>query len=115
MSTGPWHYSLVKMQVSEIGHRWHSHKEGNLEVLIHKNVQVASSKTAVGMHNARGPREQPKLGRERWQQTCEADARQHMVASGSCCYMRLENRRSYPEVRRASLAATGHSEADHYD
>jgi hypothetical protein len=71
--------------------------------------------TAVGTSSARFPREQPKLARGRLQQTCVVDARQHTIASGSCCCKTLGNSRSCLDVRTGSPVATAHAQVDRHD
>jgi hypothetical protein len=69
--------------------------------------RAASSMIVVDMHSVRAPPEQPKLVRGQWQQTCVVDARQHTIASGSCCCSSLGGR-SCPDVRTVSFGAAAH-------
>jgi hypothetical protein len=68
--------------------------------------------TAADTHSARFPRGPLKLARERLQQTCEAGARQHTIASGSCCCKTLAGSRSCPEFRRESFGVTARVKSD---
>jgi hypothetical protein len=116
VSKVPSHCSLKKTRVTEKAHRWSSHKRGNQEGSGHTGVdQVASSTTAVGTHSARSRREPLKLARERLRQTCEVDARQHTIASGSCCCRTQVGSRSFPDLRRESSGATARAQADWHD
>jgi hypothetical protein len=71
--------------------------------------------TVVGTSSARFPQEQPKLARGRLRQTCVVDARQHTIASGSCCCKTLGDSRSSLDYRTGSSVATAHAQADLHD
>jgi len=68
--------------------------------------------TAADTHSARFLTGALKPVRGRLQQTCEADARQHTIASGSCCYKSLVDSRSCPEFRRESFGAIARAKTD---
>lgn len=53
------------------------------------DVEIASLMAVGGMSSATAPMEGPKLEREQ-QWPCGIDARQHTIASGSCCCSRWE-------------------------
>jgi hypothetical protein len=76
--------------------------------------RAASSMIVVDMHSVRAPPEQPKLVRGQWQQTCVVDARQHTIASGSCCCSSLGGR-SCPDVRTVKYAASAHAQSVRHD
>lgn len=67
------------------------------------------------MRSAEALKGQPKLVRERSQQTCEAGARQHTIASGSYCCRALRDSRNCPGFRTVSLGATARAQADRHD
>jgi len=77
----------------------------------HTDGQAASWKTVVGMHSARCWEAQPKLVRGQLLQTCVAGARQHTIASGSCCYMPRGSNRSRLEFRTTNFGASEHAQA----
>jgi hypothetical protein len=66
----------------------------------------------VDTHSARALKGQPKLVRGQLQQTCVVGARQHTIASGSCCCMSLGGSRSCPGFRMESFVATAHAKDD---
>jgi hypothetical protein len=103
------------MEVIEKAHRLDTHK-GNLGEWARIDVDLAASlRTVVGTHSARGPMGQPKQVRERLQQPCVVDARQHTIASGSCCCSSLGDSRSCPGFRTENSGGTVHSLADRHD
>lgn len=71
--------------------------------------------TVVDMRSARSLKGQPKLAHGLLRQTCVVDARQHTIASGSCCCRTLGGSRSCPGFRTGSLGATAHTKADRLD
>jgi hypothetical protein len=96
--------------------RHSDNRKGNLVEWGRTGVdQAASWMIVVGTHSARVPMGQPKLVRERLQQTCVVDARQHTIASGSCCCSSLGDSRSCPGFRTENSGATVHSLADRHD
>lgn len=84
---GPSRCSSKKTRVVDLAHRRSgSRKTDNLLEQTHIGAgQVASLTTVVGTHNARALQGQPRLVRGQLQRPCVVDARQHTIASGSCC------------------------------
>jgi hypothetical protein len=85
--------------------------EGSLGAQIRTGVQAASLKIVEDTHSARARRGQPKLVDEQSQQPCGVDARQHTIASDSCCCT-LGEGRSRPDFRTESPEEDEHAQAD---
>jgi hypothetical protein len=86
-----------------------------LEEWVRIGVDLAASlMTAADTRSGKVQKEQPKLARGLLQQTCVVDARQHTIASGSCCCNSLGESRSCPDFRTESSGATAHSKTDRH-
>jgi hypothetical protein len=73
------------MQAVGPGHHSGNRKDSQVEAERTDVDQMASSTIVVDKSSVGALVAQPKLVRERSQQTCVVDARQHTIASGSCC------------------------------
>jgi hypothetical protein len=109
----PSHCSLKKTQVVVKANRFGRHKDSLGEEGHTDAGPAASSMTAVDTHSGRVPTAQPKLVREQLQ-PCVVDARQHTIASGSCCCSSLGGR-SCPDVRKVSFVAAAHAQGVRHD
>jgi hypothetical protein len=104
------------MQVAAKAHHSDNHTQGSRVGRGRTGVdQMASLQTAVDKHSARVPEVQPKLAHGRSQQTCVVDARQHTIASGSCCCSSLGGSRSCLDCRTESSDAIVHAKAGRRD
>jgi hypothetical protein len=110
----PSRCSLKKTRVVVKARHLGSRMEGSPRVVGRTaDVDRAASWTlAAGTRSARGRMEQPRLAHVQLQQTCGVDARQHTIASGSCCCTPRGDSRSFPGFRTERIGATAHSQAD---
>jgi hypothetical protein len=109
----PSHYSLKKTRVIGKARHLGIRKVGSPRVVGRTDVDQAASWTpAAGMRSARGQKAQPRLVHVQLQQTCGVDARQHTIASGSCCCKHRGDSRSFPGFRTESSGAIAHSLTD---